>query len=433
MEYRVELGDERLPCESATLRRPPGTRRDSSIVGVYKDALRHKDGSLTVAYEVESPASMFADDTLVDIRYDDLARMLAFEKPPGTVVQFRYSTTPDPGAAIVSVINARASDGTHTLAALLQGSNLDYLRRCAQSVPYRQSVLTMWIRVPPAKRENSTMVALEELAQTLREELKRQGIVGTLRDLDGIYSRTADDSVVRRTLEDEKSAYSHASRVWRQTENSSPVMLRRFRRQEIWEAVFLGHCQNAGSVPILPDRPGRDLRDYLCGETIEGELNYLMHGSTVAIISCFTPMSCTADALRGLIGRRDFNGRHTIVTEYLFREQRKETKRLDRRIKQVKRTFTKKDNPEGASALRSLRAVREEVVGARESLLATRFFVVLFGDRAKNYGELIQSTNSLNDQCEAIVSAIRQIPGANAEREEPEALRALYHRAIVGE
>ena len=40
---------------------------------------------------------MFADDELVDIRYDDLARMLAFEKPPGALVQFRYATTPDPG------------------------------------------------------------------------------------------------------------------------------------------------------------------------------------------------------------------------------------------------------------------------------------------------------------------------------------------------
>jgi hypothetical protein len=45
-----------------TLRRPAGRKRDSSIVGIYRDALRHKDGSLTVAYNVEVPATMFADD-----------------------------------------------------------------------------------------------------------------------------------------------------------------------------------------------------------------------------------------------------------------------------------------------------------------------------------------------------------------------------------
>jgi len=238
----------------------------------------------------------------------------------------------------------------------------------------------MWIRVPPKKRGNPTMSALTDFGDALRQEMRERGIVSTLRDLAQIYSRTADDSVVRRTLEAEQQAYNHANRVWRLFENSSPLTLRRFTRQELWEAVFFGHCQNSNSAPILPDRPGRDLRDYLCGETVEGELNYLMHGEyPVTIVSMFIPPNefVTADALRSLIGRRDFNLRHTIVTEYLFPEQRKETRRLDRRIKQVKRTFTRKDNPEGAAALRSLWAVREEVSGARESLLPTRFYVLL--------------------------------------------------------
>ena len=71
----------RASQRTRTLRRPAGRKRDSSIVGIYRDALRHKDGSLTVAYNVEAPATMFADDALIDIRYDDLSRMLAFEKP----------------------------------------------------------------------------------------------------------------------------------------------------------------------------------------------------------------------------------------------------------------------------------------------------------------------------------------------------------------
>src|SRR5258706_1303405 len=432
-----ELTDERdLRRQAIALVRPSGRRHDSSIVGIYRDALRHKDGALTVAYQVETPATMFADDALVDIRYDELARMLALAKPSGTLAQFRYSTTPVPGQAITHVITSRALAGTHTLASLLQASNLDYLRDTAQSLPYRRSVLTMWIRVPPKKHGNPTMSALADCGDAVRQEMRERGIVSPLRDVAQIYSRTADDSVVRRTLEAEQQAYNHANRVWRLFENSSPLTLRRFTRQEIWEAVFFGHCQNSNSAPILPDRPGRDLRDFLCGETVEGELNYLMHGEyPVTIVSMFIPPNefVTADALRSLIGRRDFNLRHTIVTEYLFPEQRKETKRLDRRIKQVKRTFTRKDNPEGAAALRSLRAVREEVAGARESLLPTRFYVLLYGERARNLSELKQSVEVLDEQCERVVSAIRQIPGANADREEPDSLRALYASAIAGE
>jgi hypothetical protein len=436
LAYDELAADEELRRHTAQLRRPQGRRRDASIVGIYNDALRHKDGAMTVAYHVETPSTMFADDTLVDIRYDDLARMLAFEKPAGTSVQFRYSTIPDPGYAIINVITSRATEGTHLPASLLQASNLDYLENAAKSLPYRRSVLTMWVRVPPKSRGNSTISALADFKDALRHQIKTTGFLSALRHLPEIYARTADDSVVRHTIEDEKHAYNHANRVWRQIENSSPLTARRFTRQEIWEAVFFGHCQNAGSAPILTERPGRDLRDYLCAETIEGELNYLMHGEyPVAIVSMFTPPNefVTADALRGLIGRRDFNSRHTIVTEYLFPEQRKETKRLDRRIKQVKRTFTKRDNPEGAAALRSLRSVREEVAGARESLLPTRFFVLLYGERARNFAELKKSVEALDEQCERAVSAIRQIPGANAEREEPEALRALYPSAIVGE
>jgi hypothetical protein len=432
-----ELANEtELHRQMKALRRPAGRRRDSSIVGIHQDALRYKDGSLTVAYNVEAPATMFADDTLVDVRYDDLARMLAFEKPAGTVVQFRYSTVPDPGYAIINVIGSRAEQGTHTLASLLQASNLDYLESAAKRAPYRRSVLTIWVRVPSKKKTNTTISALGDFKRAIHDEIKANGFFSTLRSLPKTYGQAADDAVIRRTLEEEERNYSHANGVWRQIENSAPLILRRFTRQEIWEAVFFGNCQNAGSIPILPERPGRDLRDYLCSETIEGELNYLMHGEfPVSIVSMFIPPNefVTADALRGLIGRRDFNSRHTIVTEYLFPEQIKETKRLDRRIKQVKRTFTKRDNPEGAAALRSLRAVRDAVAGARESLLPTRFYVVLYGERARNFVELKTSIDQLDEQCEKVVSALRQIPGANAEREEPEALRALYPSAIVGE
>ena len=166
MEFTLaydELANEKhLKSRAQTLRYPSGRRRDSSIVGIYKDALRHKDGSLTVAYSVEAPSTMFADDSLVDIRYDDLARMLAFEKPSGTLIQFRYSTIPDPGYALINLISSRAEQGTHILASLLQAANLDYLESSAKLVPYRRSVLTMWVRVPSKKRINSTISALSD-------------------------------------------------------------------------------------------------------------------------------------------------------------------------------------------------------------------------------------------------------------------------------
>ena len=174
LAYDELTGTRQLDRQTARLRRPEGRRRDASVVGMYNDALRHKDGALTAAYHVDLPATMFADDALVDTRYDDLARMLAFEKPSGTMVQFRYSTFPDPGCAIIELICTRASEGTHLPAALLQASNLAYLQQTAESLPYRRSILTMWVRVPPKRRTNSTLSALADFKQAIGKQLKTE-------------------------------------------------------------------------------------------------------------------------------------------------------------------------------------------------------------------------------------------------------------------
>src|SRR5438045_203339 len=162
LAYDELAAEKELRQRTAVLRRPPGRRRDSSIVGIFNDALRHKDGALTVAYQVEMPATMFADDTVIDYRYDEMARLLAFDKPAGTLIQFRYATIPDRGHAILNLLGSRAPTGTHTLASLLQASNLDYLERAARELPYRQTVLTIWVRIPPPQRTSSTVVALAD-------------------------------------------------------------------------------------------------------------------------------------------------------------------------------------------------------------------------------------------------------------------------------
>lgn len=434
MAQRLNKTDEEIDA-AEVLRNPRGRTRNTSIIGIYEDALRHKDGALTAAYHVELQPSLFADDQLVDVRYDDMARMLAFDKPQGTVIQFRYATTPDRGLAISDVVSHR-DQHNHILAAFLQASNLDWLRNAAKIESFRRSVLTMWIRVPRIERKGSMIDAVGDYRSALSTHRQSKGLLSTMRNFFALYTQSVDRSLIRSTIEEEAHAYQRANTVWRQIENSSPLRLRRFTRHELWDAIFLGHCQNALVSPVLTEQLGFDLRSYLCSETIEGELNYLMHGQyPVAIVSMFTPPNefVTADVVRSLIGRRDFNSRHTIITEYLFPDQRKETKRLDRRIRQVKRTFTKRDNPEGAAALRSLRAVRDEVAGARESLLPTRFYIVVYGERATNLAEFKRSLAGLDEQCERLIAAIRQMPGANADREEPEALRALYPTTLVGE
>jgi len=424
------------------LARPVGRKRDSSIAGIYEDVLRHTDGSYTRGYDAELAATMLAPDAVVETRYDELARMLAIEKPPGTVVQFRFTSGPDPGRAINAHLRTRGDGAlTHPEASRLHAANIDFYTTVAQSRAYRHSRLSVWVRVPVRHPSDATSKGLSAFIPAVSREIKKQGITNLAAAVRASYKSTHDDGVVRRIIEDERSAKEQAEKVFRLVERECPVALKRFDRQEIWEAIYLGHRQNASSVPTIPEVPGFDIRDYLCSETIDGDGWYVMHGShPAAVVSMFVPPqpSVSADALRALTLHPGLTFRHTIVAEFVYLDQRKAVKRLDRRIRQVRRTHIRADGrhretPEARAALADLESVRAHVTGSREALVEARFYVIIYSDPASSRGELEQSLSCLDHYCEQMVTAMQAIPGVEAAREEPASLRSLYHRSLAGE
>ena len=60
-------------------------------------------------------------------------------------------------------------------------------------------------------------------------------------------------------------------------------------------------------------------------------------------------------------------------------------------------------------------------------------YAVVYGPPARTEAELSESVSLLDGYCEEVVTAMRRMPGADASREEPAALRAIYHRSLVGE
>ncbi len=106
---------------------PSGRKRESSIAGISDGALRHTDGSYTCAWEAQPAPTMLAHEHVVESRCDELARMLAADKLPGTVIQFRFSSGPDPGAAIVKHL-APCDDISlaHPEAARLHAMNVNF-------------------------------------------------------------------------------------------------------------------------------------------------------------------------------------------------------------------------------------------------------------------------------------------------------------------
>jgi hypothetical protein len=428
--------------ERVKLASPPGRKRESSIAGFCDGTLRHTDGSYTCAWEAQTAPTMLAHEHVVEARCDELARMLAVDKPPGTVIQFRFSSGPDPGAAINAHIAVLGNpELVHPEAALLHAMNVEFYAAAAAARSYRRQVLSIWARVPVSQKGDDTNSGLSAFIPAALDEVGKHGITRLPKTIRAIWAETADDGVVRRLLRDEREAYRRAEKIFRLIERECPLSLRRFNRKELWEAIYLGHRQNARDVPILPDEPGLDIREYLCGETIEGIGSHIMHGAhPAAIVTMFTPPqpAITADALRSLTLNPALNFRHTIIAEFVYLDQRKATKRLDRRIRQVRRSYTRADgrvkqSPEARAALLDLEIVRDHITGSREALIDVRFYAVIYAEPARTRGELRQSLDNLDRYCERMVTAMQSIPGVEAAREEPDSLRALYHRAIVGE
>jgi len=424
------------------LARPDGRRRDSSIAGLYDNALRHTNGDYSCAWEAKLEPTMLAHDHTIEARCDGLARMLAVDKPPGALIQLRFSSGPDPGRAIIRHLEARGEGAlTHSEASRLHASSLDFYGTAAAIGAYRQSVLSVWARVPGRRKGDDMNTGLNAFIPHAIGEIRKRGWSSIPSALSRSWAETADDGVVRRLIGDEREAREKAEKVFRTIERECPLALRRLDRDELWEAVYLGHRQDAQSIPILPGVLGLDFRNYLCAETVSCEGNYVMHGGhPAAVVSMFTPPQpfVTADALRALVFNPSLNFRHTIGVEFVYPDQRKTAKRLDRRIRQVRRTAIRgdgrvKQSPEARAALTDLEIVRDHITGSREALLEMRFYVIVYAPPVYAFRGKKESLEFLDRACEQVITALRQIPGVEAAREEPESLQALYHKALVGE
>src|SRR5262249_8386782 len=251
-----------------------------------------------------------------EIRSDSIALLLAARKPVGAVIQFRLSTVLDPGLALRSHAAARDPFEIHPSAALLHDQGLQTYAELAGAGSFRRSALTCWVRVPSPLKD----CADDFFLPNLKRELKDQGLVGLPRALAESWKASSGRQIAIRTIDNEEAAFAEAEKTFRLIEQESALRFTRFTREELWEAVYLGHRQNATSIPTIPN-DGVDVRHYLCGEMIEASGGYVMHGNCpAAIVSMFAPPQpfITADALRLLSVNGTLNFRHTAVSDFIY-------------------------------------------------------------------------------------------------------------------
>jgi len=163
------------------LSQPHGTRRATSIHGITRNGmLRHTDGSFTKAYHVKLENTLYAEDSIVDRNYNELARMLASIKQPGIVIQFRHAVHPDPGRAIKRHLEAQSPRDAYMPARMLHTMGIAQFEAQARTGNYQEAALTCWIRVParhPSDPSRARLGMIASFFPALVKELRRQGII----------------------------------------------------------------------------------------------------------------------------------------------------------------------------------------------------------------------------------------------------------------
>src|SRR4030095_7932443 len=165
------------------------------------------------------------------------------------------------GIAIQKHLSSKDEEKTLMSASLLHMMGIEFYAQAAKGKAFRQHQLSLWVRVPVKHPNDAGRKGFSSFFPTYRCERAARGTFGFIT---AFLTAMQESELTQRTITEEKQAIEEAERTFRQIEVQSPIKLVAFTRPELWEALYLGHCQNANSVPLLPPDPACDLNDYLC-------------------------------------------------------------------------------------------------------------------------------------------------------------------------
>jgi hypothetical protein len=425
---------------------PMGSERQTSIVGLDGNTIRHRDGSYSRLYEMTLQETMLAPDVTADIFCDDLARLLCLPLPKGSILRFRYAASPDPGEAIARHLDVRhyaGIDRIHLPSAQLHDGRIDFYRHVAAAGGFRRERALLEVRIPSPLKSDAPASFFESFFPELARELLKHGLAGLGETIQAAWRKSKTDKTVRRLIDDEREALRAADKHFRAVELHGSAFLTALDRRDTWETLILSHSLDCHAMPQIPDTPGLDIARYLTRERIRDCSWYVMHGSIpVAMVSVFTPPNphVYAGTPRVVLANPELTFRHTWLTTFVVLDKSEARKELRKRIKavQIAKDGFKVSARQGVDhdaekALADLDRVLYSVAGTNESLVRCGLTLLVYGDRARNRAELDASLKQLDDNTERLIRSLLAMDGAEACREDAEALHCLYERSLVGE
>lgn len=420
----------------------PGRLLPTEILGLEGNVIRYRDGSFGKAYTFEAANTLYDDGRITEERIEDLKTILKVDKPPNTVIQFRFLTSVDDGRVLKDHLRSRSEASCDPVASILQATNLAIFEEAIRSEQIMRQTASVWIRVPV--RDNADSSLLGSAFPSIIRAVRERGLFRFLRRPILRARNTLGESIVTRAFKGESECRAKVVRVFSAFEANFPksLNLREMSADELFACLFASHRRDHADVPTLAKDARQDIRRYLSSTRIEANgAQVVRHdGTPTSLVSLKSLPNgfVTADVMRYLTATRALGFPHEIVVDLMTTEKRTAKKDLQKRIDRIEGSRNtwlgfrnlKKDAVVIKGDLENL---LEQVEADNEEICRLRLNVIVFAGRSKSSIERRRQTEILDDRCDAVISAIRKKIGADAVREDAVRHRALYPRMLAGE
>jgi hypothetical protein len=414
----------------------------TDILGLEGNVIRYRDGSFGKGYSFEPANTLYDDGRLTEQRIEDLKTILKFDKPPNTVIQFRFVNAADDGHVLKEHLRSRNTESSDPIASVLQATNLSLYEEAIRSGQVMRQTASVWVRVPVRDKNDKSL--LGSAFPSIFRAIQENGMIRFLRQPVARARNSFGEAIVTRELKAESDCRARALRVFQAFEANFPksLNLREMQAKDLFESLFVSHRRDHAAVPILPEHGRIDVRRYLASSRIDttGDL-FVRHNGTPARLVNLKSLPngfVTADVMRYLTATRNLCFPHEIVVDLMTTEKQAAKKDLQKRIDRIEGSRNtwlgfrnlKKDAVVIKGDLENL---LEQVEADNEEICRLRMNVIVFADRSKGSREARRQLEVLDDRCDAVISAIRKKVGADAVREDAVRQRALYPRMLAGE
>ncbi len=257
-----------------------------------------------------------------------------------------------------------------------------------------------------------------------------------------------EKQIVTRFSEEEEKSYEIAARHFRTFEQNFPLELKQYGFDETCVKLRISHNSGSKSIPLPPTDLDTDWQGYLSRTPIRAFGGwYLWHGNTpVTVVTLFEPPesssenpTCYPGMMRFLTTNPTLRGKLTVITEYICFDKDESIKKLQKESKKMKEANRRPGGLEFKDekvkrAYIEKKQMLTELTCPGKSLTAMRFHVVVRGEEVNYVEEKKQKLKYLEERAQDVIRLIHEnMSGAQADLEDPAALRDIYEKCLLGE